>query len=174
MHRCLVLVLIVLLVCGCGGPVTAPVPVRPGALAPPTTRGPSSALARSWPFDEPTTAIYVDVGGLSKTRVLRELIKNERLGGVSFTPSQRACFDAFFGNVKELAIGGDHRGVVTVARAESNPSWLRPCALAFDFATSRLDGATEAWTGRGARGPRRLRLRAHHQWRPLTNTSRGR
>lgn len=115
-------------------------------------RTPSEALQVSWPFDDPDVALYVDVNGFRKTKLVRDValgIVREQLG-----MAQRACFDAMADGVLEFAAGNDDRGFLSITRLkEARPGWVDGCVAAVyqTRAPLTLDGATEGWVVDNAR-----------------------
>ena len=111
-------------------------------------RGASDALKRAWPIDQATFALYADLEGLMKTRLMGDLARALVLiAAPHMTAVERKCIEDGFAQTKELAVGSERGGSIIIARLD------RPVAMAIGTCVSTLGdarpvtltGATEAW-----------------------------
>ncbi len=150
-----------LLALGCGGATSAPngptsLPV--GAVdgtpsgKPTTGRHASEALTTAWPMEAPRFALYADLDGLLKTKVIGGFVNVffAMVGG-ELTAPQRACMNQLVPAMKELAVGGDDGGLLILVRFD--PAAVKPfgrCLEALgDPKPASFPGALEAWRLRG-------------------------
>jgi type IV pilus assembly protein PilA len=110
----------------------------------------SEALKKAWPLDEAEIAIYADVDGLMKTKVMSDLARSLLLLATPLvTRGQKKCIEDAFTQTKEVAMGSERGlgGSITIARFDpAVAKTVGACVTAFGHATPlTLAGAMDAW-----------------------------
>jgi type IV pilus assembly protein PilA len=120
-----------------------PAPVAAG----PARRAPPEALLRYWAFDmHPRVALYADLGGLLHTELGRAIVPAAlALAKGSLTDPQGQCLRAAGDSVRDLTVGADDGGGVTVARFDDTAFDLAPCLQAAGAHATTIPGATQAF-----------------------------
>lgn len=145
---------LVLTCVGCGGgapPAHDATGAQKNTAAPsPTRRGPSDEIKKAWAGDELAAAVYIDVEGLLKTKLMASVM-TEFLPLVteSMTQEQLTCLDHAFKAIRELAVAASKRGTdLFVARFDpAATSKISACiATGADVRPATVGGAAEAWT----------------------------
>jgi hypothetical protein len=151
------------LAAGCGGAAAKPAEPAPLAVgagdagaasgarsaADTSRRGASQAVKKAWPFEQPTFAVYADLGGLFKTQLAGDLAKSVlALAGSHLSAPQRKCIDDVLANARELAVGSENDDGLAILRFEPSaaPAMSACVAAMGEGKPIPLRGAAEAWS----------------------------
>jgi hypothetical protein len=142
---------------GCGRPATPSssarnVDVKPVASTPVSAsarRSASKELARAWPFERPSVAVYADLEGLLKTKLFGGLVTTVlTLAGGQLPAPQRKCIDVALDSWKEIAFGIEDKHELALIRFDPAAQKATATCMGAAFAAEKvttLPGASEAW-----------------------------
>lgn len=114
-------------------------------------RSASDAIKKAWPADALDIVVYVDVGGLVRTKLVSDIVAALLpMVSESWSPEEKACEEEAVKSTRELAIasvagGGD---VLVVGRYEpAAASKIAACVRAASgFQPVAMNGASDAWS----------------------------
>jgi len=142
--------------CACGAAPatttnTTPLPSASATVAKSeTTRAPSPAMVRMWPFEQARMLLYVDIAGARKTPLggaIPDLV-NAVAGSLGASTERTRCFNDVVAASSEFVAGGGNIGSTAGALwiAHYDPSRFASArACLSDAAAGHVDGASETW-----------------------------